>query len=43
MQERKRGGLSGVQRAQVAKERVGWVGEALADGSGMVHGAKRGV
>ncbi len=45
MQERKRGGLSGVQRAQVVKETVGWggVGEAPADGSGMVRGAKRGV
>ncbi len=45
MQERKRGGPSGVQRAQVVKETVGWggVGEAPTDGSGMVRGAKRGV
>ena len=45
MWKRKRGGLSGIQRAQVVKETVGWggVGEALADGSGMVRRAKRGV
>ena len=38
MQERKRGGLSGVQRAQVVKEMVGWggIGEAPADSSGMM-------
>ncbi len=39
------GGPSSIQRAQVVKETVGWggVGEALADGSGMVRRAKRGV